>query len=231
MVGLSPIITVSIYIFSPSQSTSRAFVTFDHKLFDTLHTATTLRNSLTVLIQSDLITFGSSFLISHTIHIWNDSIDVPLKKLLERNYKRSIPYRAESPFIATIFTYTQPTHAVLFLLCLLSFALEAFYTLSPAWLARHTSLKVTDELFASSTIILSCLGYRYGINNKWSRAIHNRFHGLGLKTYLKSCFFLAKTLWLMIININYLHSALDDSRAGIKSLTVLYHDYIEMLLW
>ncbi|CAD6593168.1 MAG: hypothetical protein ASARMPRED_007096 [Alectoria sarmentosa] len=213
------------------------FLIYFPHLFGTLHAAIIQQTPLPVLLQSSALMLGGSFFVSNAIHIWNDLIDAPLDKLVERTRNRPIPRGAVSPFAAIVFTVTQAIGAALFLPYLSSCVLEsALYALPSIiawtyypWAKRHTHFP--------QFVLGFCLAWGIVMG---SLAIGLKpftigMLGFGSKPrvqYSTLCLFLASIIWTMIYDTIYAHQDLkDDLKAGIKSLAVLYRDRTKVLLW
>ncbi|KAL4862871.1 hypothetical protein BDV12DRAFT_178292 [Aspergillus spectabilis] len=189
------------------------------------------------VVYASALLFGASFFVSNAIHIWNDLIDAPLDAQVERTCKRPIPRGAVSPKAAFYFTLSQAIGAVLFLpfipggfLYATLYALPGIlgWTYYP-WAKRHTYYpQLVLGLCLSWGVVMGCLALNFPILQVADDADSFRVR---LEPSI-SCLFAASTLWTIIYDTIYAHQDIvDDKKAGIKSLAVLYGAQTKPLLW
>lgn len=212
------------------------FLIYFPHVFGFLHAAIITQAEPEAVTKAAALTFGGSFFVSNSIHIWNDLIDAPLDAKVERTLDRPIPRGAVSPSSATIFTVTQALGAAVFLFYLAITPFSAFLYSLPSilgwtyypWAKRHTN--------APQLVLGFCLAW----------GIVMGYIALGAEPFNAGlvdastprvqpsslCLFLASILWTIIYDTIYAHQDVnDDIKAGIKSLAVLYQDRTKSLLW
>ncbi|KAL8823088.1 MAG: hypothetical protein Q9191_006186, partial [Dirinaria sp. TL-2023a] len=67
------------------------FLIYFPHLFGVLHAAVLQQSPPYHTLQKSVTMLGGSFFVSNAIHIWDDLIDAPLDKLVERTRHRPIP--------------------------------------------------------------------------------------------------------------------------------------------
>ena len=202
-------------------------ICFPH-LFGILLAATIQESPLIYTVQQGTVILCASFFVSNAIHIWNDLIDAPLDRLVERTRFRPIPRGAVSPFSALIFTLTQALGAMLFLPLMpcnfLSASLYAFpgiigWTYYP-WAKRHTNFP--------QLVVGFCLGWGV-VMGSLAVGIETFNTSVGLSVL---CLSLASMLWTAINDAIYAHQDREeDIKVGIKSMAVLYGERTKPILY
>ncbi|KAF7594711.1 hypothetical protein BBP40_008604 [Aspergillus hancockii] len=210
------------------------FLIYFPHLFGTLHAAILTKIPASDVLRASTLMFGGSFFVSNAIHIWNDLIDAPLDALVERTRNRPIPRGAVSPVAAFVFTVSQAIGAALFLpLISTAFSQTTLYAAAPGiigwayypWAKRHT--------YFPQVVLGLCLSWGIVMGSLAGGFVPLAIDGFRVRWEPSSlCLFAACTLWTMIYDTIYAHQDLvDDKKAGIKSLAVLYEDQTKPMLW
>lgn len=199
-------------------------VYFPH-IYGVLHTAIAQRDVYPVqdVLYACVLLLGGSFFYSMAAHAWDDIVDVPIDRLMERTKNRPIARGALTVQDALMFTAAQALVAGSFLLFLPpatafstipSIISAAYYP----WVKRHS--------YFPQVVLGFCLAWgvvtgsaSLNVQQPWADAS-------------RQCLVLACTIWTVIYDTIYAYIDVpDDLRLGLKSTAVLFRHYMKPFLW
>lgn len=201
------------------------FLIFFPHFFGVLHAANTLSVPVpaTDVTRTCLLLFGGSFFCSNASHAWNDLVDAPIDKLIERTKTRPIPRGVITPYAAFIFAVSQAAGAASFLFFLPPDTIMAtiptiFGTIYYPYAKRHTHLP--------QLVLGFCLTWGIMVG---SSAVGASKPWKDPSTVL---LLVASILWVVLFDTIYAHQDLaDDLKIGVKSMAVLFRNHAKALLW
>lgn len=169
-----------------------------------------------------LLVIGS-FFYSNAAHVWNDVVDAPFDKQMDRSRHRPIPRGAVTVKAAFLFVISQPLAAASVLLFLppitavvtVPSILAATYY---PWAKRHVSIP--------QIVLGFCLGWGIMVGSASLSASITWHDGSAL------CLVAAFALVMVIYDTLYAYQDLpDDLRLGLNSLPVLCGRHTKLVLW
>lgn len=201
-----------------------ALVYFPH-LFGVLHTAvaSTRRYDPFDVLWACTLLLGGSLFYSNAAHAWDDLVDAPIDRLMERTHKRPIARGAISSRAALVFIALQAAGAASFLFFLppataITVVPAIFAAAYYPWAKRHT--------YFPQVVLGLCLSW----------GIMTGSASCGVKTPWReeSTWYLlmACTIWTVIYDTIYAYQDIpDDIRLGLKSTAVLFGRHTKLALW
>ncbi|KAI1391741.1 UbiA prenyltransferase family-domain-containing protein [Hypoxylon trugodes] len=193
--------------------------------YGVMHTAIVHRHDYRIqdVVYVCILLLGGSFFYSNAAHAWDDIVDVPLDRKMERTKNRPIARGAITTKAAFVFTVAQALMAASFLLLLPpAAAMSAVPSVLTAtyypYAKRHTYLP--------QVVLGFCLAW----------GVVTGSASLGLKQPWDSrprmCLVLACTIWTVIYDTIYAHIDVpEDLRLGLKSTAVLFRHHLKSFLW
>lgn len=181
------------------------------------------------LVNANFLLLIGSFFLSNGLHIWNDLIDAPIDRQVERTRLRPIARGAVTPAAALIYMASQAIFGFVtllylppqsFLCGLSSIGLWTFYPFAK----RVTNYpQVVLGLAMSWGIFIGAIAT--GSDPFWTNL------GSSEKTST-ICQFGAGVLWTVTYDTIYAHQDIkDDMRVGVKSMAVAFRGHAKTLLW
>lgn len=180
-------------------------------------------NEARELLRTSALLLGGSFFYSNAAHAWNDLIDAPVDRRVERTKNRPIARGDITPRAAFLFTASQALGAATFLLFLpRATALATIPSIVGAtyypWAKLHTYFPqvVLGACLAWGTVVGAST---LGIKEPW-------VNGPVL------CLVVALVLWTSIYDTIYAYQdIMDDEKVGVKSTAILFKENTKTLLW
>ncbi|KAK8040178.1 UbiA prenyltransferase [Apiospora rasikravindrae] len=200
------------------------FLIYLPHLFGLLHAAKLLHLSFLEVFRVGGLLLGGSLFFSNAAHAWNDIVDAPIDRQVERTKGRPIARGAISTQAALAFTGTQALGAAAFLLTLPEPATAAATiptmvgTAYYPWAKRHTHFP--------QLVLGLCLS--------WGIMVGSAAGGVDQphRSPALWCLVGSATAWVMIYDTIYASQDLtDDVRIGVKSMTVLLRENTSAVLW
>lgn len=197
---------------------------FPH-IYGILHTAALNKDLYPTqdILYACLLLLGGSFFYSNAAHAWDDIVDVPVDRKMERTKNRPLARGTISLHAALLFTLVQAIGAASFLLflppittlCTVPSVLSAIYY---PWAKRHTHFPQVVLGFCLSWGIITGSA-SLGGNRPW-------------EDLPKLCLVLAYTLCVAMCDTIYAHMDVpDDLRLGLKSTAVLFNNHLKSFIW
>ncbi|KAI0023367.1 UbiA prenyltransferase family-domain-containing protein [Xylariomycetidae sp. FL0641] len=175
------------------------------------------------ILWACLLLLGGSFFYSNAAHAWDDIVDVPLDRLMERTKNRPIARGAITMRAALLFTVAQGLAAASFLLFLpsstapstLGSILTAAYY---PWAKRHTHFPQLVLGFCLAWGVMTGSA-ALGVQRPWGDSS-------------RLSLVLACTLWTVVYDTIYAYIDVpDDLKLGVKSTAVLFRNHMKPFLW
>lgn len=209
------------------------FLIYFPHLFGILHAAVAQRSPPSQVLLACTVMLAGSFFYSNAIHIWNDLIDAPVDKKVQRTSMRPIPRGAVLPRAAFVFTVTQAMGAAFVLLCFMpaGSALYAAPNMIPVfyypWAKRHTHLaQVVLGIWLGWGVLMGAVAM-----GRVPYTVGPRLADCSVDAPTISLF-LACVLWTVIYDTIYAFQDVeDDEKIGLKSLAVLLGERTKPVLW
>lgn len=206
-------------------ATAPLLLIFLPHFFGVFHTAIAHRGAFKVedILYVCVLLLGGSLFYSNAAHAWDDLVDAPVDRKMERTKNRPIARGAISTQAAFLFTAAQAFGAAGFLLFLHpAAAASAVPSVVAAtyypWAKRHTHFPqaVLGFCLAWGVMVGSA---SLGVRRPWEDPS-------------RLCLVLACTLWTMIYDTIYAYQDVpDDMKIGLKSTAVLFRNHMKPFLW
>ncbi|KAI0007003.1 UbiA prenyltransferase family-domain-containing protein [Xylariaceae sp. FL0662B] len=196
---------------------------FPH-LFGVLHTAITHKDAYPAqdILYVCVLLLGGTVFYSNAAHAWNDIVDAPVDRKIDRTKNRPVARGAITTRAALLFTVVQALGAASFLLFLPpATALSTVPSILAAtyypWAKRHTHFPQAVLGFCLAWGIMTGSA-SLGIQRPW-------------ESWSRMCFVLACTLWTIIYDTIYAYMDVPgDIQLGLKSTAVLFRTHLKPFL-